>query len=141
MHVRRALLLFAIVLALAAVAASVSNPRHDTADSGQAEPLAVPGESAEGRSANDERAVEFSAARPRDHRVQSGRATTVRVYVESAGQVQIRGLGQSAAADEVTPARFDLLPSRPGRYPVEFTPAAGDSPESVGTLVAVQPKP
>jgi hypothetical protein len=139
MHVRRALLLFAIVLALAAVAASLSNPRHETADLSQAESLAVPGKSAEGRSADDEGAVEFSAARPRNHRVPSGRATTVRVYVQSAGQVQIRGLGQSAAADEVTPARFDLLPDHPGRYPVEFTPAAGDSPESVGTLVAVRP--
>jgi hypothetical protein len=141
MHVRRALLLFAILLALAAVVASVSNSRSEKADSGQAEPLAVPGDSAEGLSANGEGTVDFSASRPRDHRVESGRATTVRVHVETAGQVQLRGLGESAAADEVTPARFDLLPSRPGRYPVEFTPAAGDRPESAGTLVAVRPKP
>ncbi len=87
-----------------------------------------------------ESAVDFNVGRPRTRRVESGRATTVRVHVESAGQVQIRGLGQSSDADEVTPARFDLLPSRPGRYPVEFIPAAGDTPEPVGTLVAVRPK-
>ena len=83
--------------------------------------------------------MDFSTARPRNHRVPSGRATTVRVHVQSAGQVQIRGLGESAPADAVTPALFDLLPNRPGRYPVEFTPAAGDNAESVGTLVAVPP--
>ena len=140
MHVRRALLLFAIVLALAAVAASVSNPRDDSGDSDKAEPLSVPGASAEARAVESESAVDFNVDRPRTRRVESGRATTVRVHVESAGQVQIRGLGQSSDADEVTPARFDLLPSRPGRYPVEFIPAAGDTPEPVGTLVAVRPK-
>jgi hypothetical protein len=140
MHVRRALLLFAIVLALAAVAASVSNPRDDNEKSDTSEPLSVPGASAEARTVDGESAVVFNVARPRVRRVQSGRATTVRVRVPSAGQVQIRGLGQSSDADEVTPARFDLLPSRPGRYPVEFVPAAGDNPEPVGTLVAVRPK-
>ncbi len=140
MHVRRALLLFAIVLALAAVAASVSNPRDDDGKSDTAGTLAVPGADAEARTVDGESAVEFTVARPRVRRVVSGRATTVRVHVPSAGQVQIRGLGQTSDADEFTPARFDLLPSRPGRYPLEFIPAAGDNPEPVGTLVAVRPK-
>jgi hypothetical protein len=138
-NVRRALLLFAIVLALAAAAATLSNPRHDKTSSAPAGSLAVPGASAEERSVKGEGVVDFSTARPRTHRVPSGRATTVRVHVQSAGQVQIRGLGESAPADSVTPALFDLFPDHPGRYPVEFTPAASDSSESVGTLVAVGP--
>ena len=139
MHIRRALLLFAIVLALAAVVTTLSNPGSDKPSPAPAQSLAAPGGLAEQKAADDEGAVDFSTSRPRNHRVPSGRATTVRVHVQSAGQVQIRGLGESDTADAVTPARFDLLPNRPGRYPVEFTPAAGDTTESVGTLVAVPP--
>jgi hypothetical protein len=138
-HVRRALLLFAIVLALAAVAASLSNPRHDKSSPASAGSLAVPGATAEERAADGEGAVDFSTAHPRTHRVPSGRALTVTVHVRSAGQVQIRGMGESADADEVTPAVFDLLPSHPGHYPVNFTPAAGDTAEPVGTLVVTGP--
>ena len=39
------------------------------------------------------------------------------------GTVVIPGLGLSASADAVTPARFDVLEHRPGRYPILFAPA------------------
>jgi hypothetical protein len=41
----------------------------------------------------------------------------------------------TAAAELVTPARFDVLTSNPGRYPITFTPAASTEPLEAGTLV------
>jgi hypothetical protein len=48
-------------------------------------------------------------------------------------------MGADEPADEVTPAVFELLPSHPGHYAVQFTPAAGDTAEPVGTLVVTEP--
>ena len=60
------------------------------------------------------------------------------------GQVAIPGLGLSASADPVTPARFDVLENRPGSYPILFAPAGGDQAtdaQRAGTLVIKAPAP
>ena len=44
------------------------------------------------------------------------------VSVEEPGQVEIPLLGVGAPADPVTPARFEVLTSEAGRYPISFTP-------------------
>jgi NaMN:DMB phosphoribosyltransferase len=143
-HLRRALLLFAIVLGLAAIAASVSRPRSTS------EPLRAP--PATTRTTDEGTRTEtvspapdgapapvaltFSAADPRAQRIEAGQAATVIVEVEEAGQVSIPDLGMSDVAEPLTPAQFDVLTHAVGRHPITFMPAGADgSEERVGTLV------
>jgi hypothetical protein len=145
-HVRRALLLFAIVLGLAALAASLSRtgeedplrPQQQATTSTSAEEKAAP--QAEPRQETTEVAdgtvtVEMNAAEDKARRLEAGRSASVEVAVVEPGQVTIPELGLTAAADPLTPARFDVLVSASGRYAVEFTPSEGDETRSAGTLV------
>ena len=45
--------------------------------------------------------------------------------MDEPGQVAIPLLGLTGAADALTPARFDVLVSEEGRYPIEFAPSGG----------------
>jgi hypothetical protein len=148
-HVRRALLLFAIVLGLGALAASMSRPRHEeparepaqapaTAPDAQATPEASPGEAPAELAATGD-TIQFDAAEPRRRRLEAGRAASVEVAVDQAGLVSIPLLGISDAAEEFTPARFDVLVNAAGRYPIEFAPSAGDEERRAGTLVVTRP--
>jgi hypothetical protein len=137
MHLRRALLLFAIVLGLAALVASLSRPleqrRDDSESSGPREPrqpTAEPGPAPELPSA-----ISFDAADNESMRLPAGAAATLEVAVDEAGSVEIPDMGLSASADRLTPARFDVLASRPGRYELLFTPADGDRAVPAGRLV------
>jgi hypothetical protein len=137
-HLRRALLLFAIVLGLAAVAASISRPADiaeeppppERAQTTPSAPTVGPG-----RSEGELLVVNFDAGKPRSRLVDVGRAVTVNVEVEAPGQVQLPSLGVSAAAEPHTPARFDILPTTLGRVRIEFLPADGDELQPAGTLV------
>ena len=142
-HVRRALLLFAIVLGLAAIAASVSRTPEE------------PGERAEqpaGAAATDDGtdpsvspgtampvagAVElfFDAERDQTRRVDAGQPATVLVEVDEPGLVEVPDLGLSAPAEPLTAARFEVLASDPERLAVVFTPVDGDAARAAGTLV------
>ena len=141
-HLRRALLLFAIVLGLAAIAASVSRPRdtdrpnplQESPSTTEAErpPTAAPGP--EGGPAAIE--LTFAAGERQTQRIRAGQAATVLVEVEEAGQIEIADLGVSAPAEPRTPARFDVFTRATGRHEITFTPAgAEDVPSTVGTLV------
>lgn len=134
MHLRRALLLFAIVLGLAAVAASFSRSGDEAPESPPAaapeQPTVSPGPSAE-RAAT----LRFNGARDQTRRLEVGRPATVEVAVDEPGLVEIPLLGLSSPAGPLTPARFDVLPSEARRYPIVFTPAAGDEQVPAGTLV------
>lgn len=137
MHLRRALLLFAIVLGLAAVAASVSRPGDDSRDSEQAvspprtqgEPTVSPGTAGE-----PPVTLRFNAEREQIRRLELGRAATLQVSVDEPGQVEIPLLGLAAPAEPVTPARFDIFASEAGRYPIGFTAASEDEPRPAGIL-------
>ena len=137
MHLRRALLLFAIVLGLAAVAASVSRPRDTNppppTETEQAQ--TVERSEAQGEAGPGSVDVTFSVDHPRTHRIGAGQAATVVVEVPEAGQVSIDGLGMTATAEQVTPASFDVLTSATGHYPVTFMPAGSSESLSAGTLV------
>jgi len=136
-HLRRALLLFAIVLGMAALAASLArspDPRRD--DAAPREPREAGPPTAAPQPAPDApSALSFDAAEKESVRLAAGAAATVEVSVEEAGTVDIPELGLSATADAVTPARFDVLATNPGRYELTFTPAAGDRAEPAGKLV------
>ena len=149
MHLRRALLLFAIVLGLAAIAASVSRPRDTTgerATTPPAVPQATETERAPTASPGSANAAEPLAAvtfdnpeREPTRRVAAGQATTVLVEVDEPGQVEIPDLGLSAPGEPLTPARFEVFSAEPGTHEVLFTPAAADEPDEVGTL-AIEPE-
>jgi hypothetical protein len=134
-HLRRALLLFAIVLGLAAVAASVSRPR----DESQPQPRVSTSESSttlEPRPApQTPAAITFDADHPKAHRIDSDQAATVYVRVPEPGQVSIDALGMTDAAEPTTPAEFDVFTPLPGRYPILFQPAGSDEAIEAGTLV------
>jgi hypothetical protein len=136
-HLRRALLLFAIVLGMAALVASLSRPVEERrSDSAQPEPREPGPATASPRPAPHlPTALSFDAAENETMRLRAGDAATVSVSVEEAGSVEIPGMGLSATADPVTPARFDVLASRPGRYDLLFTPAGGNPSEPAGRLV------
>lgn len=131
------MLLFAIVLGMAALVASLSRPvderRGDSTPRGPAEsgpPTATPSPVPEPPAA-----LSFDAAKTESKRLPAGEAATVLVAVDEAGSVEIPGLGLSAPADRFTPARFDVLANRAGRYDLLFTPAAGEEAEPAGRLV------
>ena len=147
-HLRRALLLFAIVLGLAAIAASVSRPREERSDQPtpapgfppptetERTPTVSPGNADPGEPLAQ---VTFGdEARKPTRRVAAGQATTVLVEVDEPGQVEIPDLGLSAPGDPLTAARFEIYRSESGAHEVLFTPAAGDESREIGTL-AIEP--
>ena len=129
MHLRRALLLFAIVLGLAAVAASVSRPRKTSEP-----PAPTPTVSARAP-APPPAQVTFDADHAKAHSIDTGQAATVYVRVPEPGQVSIDALGMTDAAEPTTPAEFDVFAPNAGRYPIVFQPAGTSETIEAGTLV------
>ena len=140
MHVRRALLLFAIVLGLAAIAASVSRQPDE---SGERAEQPAPAEQAPEPSVSSGTApavdgaleLSFDASRDQRRRLDAGQPASVLVEVDEPGLVEIPDLGLSAPADPLTPARFEVLVLERRRLDLTFTPVDGDSPSPAGTLV------
>jgi hypothetical protein len=151
-ELRRALLLFAVVLGLAAVASSLNRPAEEegNGDAGQAEraterPAARedpetgsprPGGGGREPATGGPAEVRFEAGgRPEVRRIEGGAATTVMVEVNEPGEVSIDGLGLTQPAEPLTPARFEVLLEQPGSSEVVVDPASGASREVIGTLV------
>jgi hypothetical protein len=140
-HLRRALLLFAIVLGLAAIAASVSRPPQESGERAERPPAPAtapdetPSVSAGTTPARSTVELTFDADREKSRPLDSGQPATVFVEVDEPGLVEIPDLGLSSPADPLTPARFDVLVSEPDTYRIVFTPAAGDAAKPAGVLV------
>ena len=137
-------ILFAIVLGMAALVASLSRPTEDRrGDSSPREPAASgPPTATPSPVPEPPASLSFEAARDESKRLPAGEAATVLVAVEQAGSVEIPGLGLSAPADRFTPARFDVLANRPGHYDLLFTPAAARTTvNSVFSSAAAAPAP
>jgi hypothetical protein len=143
MHIRRALLLFAIVLGLAAIAASVSRSPEESGESGsqpavpsEAEQLPSPSvSSGDAAPVSGVRELVFEAERDQTRRLEAGQPATVLVEVDEPGLVEIADLGLSAPAEPLTPARFEIPASDPDRLEITFTAAEDDVPGPAGTLV------
>jgi hypothetical protein len=135
-HLRRALLLFAIVLGLAAIVASVSRTDRGS-QSETPPPRAGPGEPRRtAPRAAEAVLVRFAAGERRTvRRVAVGRPVVVSVTAGQAGLVSIPGLGLSRSAEPGTPARFEVFQTNPGRFGVVFSPAGSERQKRVGTLV------
>lgn len=126
--------MFAIVLGLAALAASLSRPSRKSGETepttSQQLPPLVPDPATRAAAR-----VRFSdVGRPRTVRLPARRAAVVTVEVSRPGQVELRGLGLTATAEPATPARFDVLGGDAGRHEVRFTPASGARTRTVGVL-------
>jgi hypothetical protein len=134
-ELRRALLLFAIVLGLAAIVAAVSGTRSDRTRTSAAVPNSPPGETAHPGPVR-QTTLRFDSAGPvvtRTARVDE--SVTVSVKVDEAGTVELQGLGLSDDAEPLTPAQFDVLADQPGRHAVLLLPPNGVRPRTVGRLV------
>jgi hypothetical protein len=128
MHLRRALLLFAVVLGVAALLASLTGgARRSDEPSEPATTSLLPELNPAPATRGPER-LRFSEGGKRERRkLDPGRAAVVTVEVEQPGQVELVGLGLTAPAEPLTPARFDVLTRRAGRYEVRFMPVSGES--------------
>jgi hypothetical protein len=136
MHLRRALLLFAIVLGLSAIVASVSRTdrgKHG-AGAGHAEaPQALPQQGF----ARPVRVTFSSSDHNRVRRVPVRHAVEATITARRAGLGAIGRLNVSGPTEPNTPARFEIFQTRPGRFPVSFTPAGTSDSKRLGTLVVV----
>ena len=134
MHLRRALLLFAIVLGLAALATAASRPpQSEKRSSGT--PATQPTAKPAPQGAKPARVRFGPRARSRARQLEVARPTEVLVAVPEPGQVELKGLGLSAPADPLTPARFDVLAMAAGRrVQVLFTGADERAPRRLGVL-------
>jgi hypothetical protein len=129
------MLLFAIVLGLAAVVTALSRTPPDRPDRAPrvapSRPSAGPGPGP-----GPARSVRFDAGHaPKTERLSVGQAASVSVRVDEPGTVALGGLGLTATAEPLTPARFDVLLSEPGEHPVRLAPANGADERTVGRLI------
>ena len=129
MQIRRVLLLFALVLGLSALVASIA-PSPDERDEPSDEAPATETTPTGGRTAGTE-TLSLSvrpapSGQPPVRRVPAGSSFTLEVAVPEPGDVVLDGLGLRQSADQLTPARFDLLAEPPGRYDVTFVPVDGE---------------
>jgi len=119
------LLLFALVLGLSALVASIAPP-PETRD--EPTPTTAPAPPAAPVARAEPVAITVPAAPrpPVTRRVAAGSSFTLRVSAPQPGDVVIDGLGLRQSADPLAPARFDLLAEPPGRFAVSFEPLRGD---------------
>ena len=143
MELRRALLLFAIVLGLAAVVSSLARPPAGDEQGDRGEPAAGSATPSQptanaGPAAPETPEIRFVVGGKRKtETLTAGTAATVTVSVEEPGGVSIEGLGLNAQAAPLTPARLDVLSTRPGRYEVRFTAVPDDRSRLLGFLQVV----
>jgi hypothetical protein len=131
-HLRRAILLFALVLGLTALAAAVSPSRHDE------EAPVTPAVATPARPVAP-RKVSFTvhaSGVPKDHSARVGEHLLLTVNSPDGGLVTIPRLGRTATVSPAAPAQFDLLAPPAGRYDVLLSLGGGTTePRRAGTLV------
>ena len=132
MHLRRALLLFAVVLAVAAIVSLVAPRRRESAIEPTVPSLPRPAAAAAAKSVRLEYPLRASAP---TLRLATGRHLQLQVATTVPGEASAFGMVQSAEA--VTPAQFDVLVPAPGRYPVTFQPTAG-TPVTLATFAVAR---
>ncbi len=130
-EIRRALLLFAIVLGLAAIVTSLSNTRGGTDRRSSAPP---PTTASSPTATTTPAPIRFDADRgPVTHAIDAGQSVTVMVSAEEPGTVEL--LGVASPVEPLTPARFDIYASRAGRHEVRLTSPATVRGRSIGVLI------
>ena len=118
------ILVVAAVLGLAAITAALApSPREEEASD---EPPP--------RSAPETRRVEFNATSPAVEEVARGTHVVIEVQTTRPAEVAMPALGLSGFAEPRTPAVFDVLANRPGRFDVTVAATEGEA-RRAGTLV------
>jgi len=137
------LLLFALVLGLSAVVASLAPPPEQSSDEERGTDTTVATSPTPTGPAMRRMPLRIAArgqkAPPVTRRVRQGSAFALEVTVREAGDVVLEGLGFRQSADPRTPAQFYVLASPPGRYDVVFAPVVGDR-RVIGHLDFVKPE-
>ena len=131
MHLRRAALLMALVLGVAALVEALAPVPRNRGRTGGPPTAAQPRVGAPPRTLE----VRYPAPRriPR-FQVAAGAHVVLQVDTSVAGEASVPALGLVQTAEPDTPARFDVLVSQVGAFGVLFDPAAGGS-ATVGRLV------
>jgi hypothetical protein len=134
-HLRRAILLFALVLGLTALAAAVSPSREAPQPAISLAPATSAGSTVP-------RNIIFTLREggvPKLKSARTGQHVVLTVPAREGGLVTIPLLGRTATVSPASPARFDLLAPPAGRYDVMFEPSGSSGlsaePSRVGTLV------
>jgi hypothetical protein len=120
MHLRRALVLFAIVVGLAALVAALS-PRPKTETLVPPTPTAPP--STPPASPTARVALDLTQEKHVKRHVPPGAHLILTVQVPEPGDVSFMSSVQ--AAEQHTPATFDVLMPQSGSFEVEFAPSGG----------------
>jgi hypothetical protein len=115
------------VLGLAALAASLSRPTRNNDNPAPTTTSVLPELSPEPAAQGPEQVRFVEGGKRESKDLEPGRAAIVTVEVKSPGQVDLAGLGLTAAAEPLTPARFDVRTGDTGSHEVRFSPAAGES--------------
>jgi hypothetical protein len=147
-EIRRAILLFAVVLGVAAIVSSIARPPErggggDSGGAGSTTPAkdGAPSASATGPGNRTPQptTIEFRpAAEPQTRKLEVGQPATVLVGVETPGQVDIPTLGLTDAGEPLTPALFEVLVGQPGSHAIMVQPAGSETlPSKAGTLKVV----
>ena len=143
MQIRRVLLLFALVLGLSAVVASLAPPPEDANDQQRGTDTTVAATPPSTGPAMRRMPVRIAVRGPKaprvTRRVREGSSFALEVPVREPGTVVLDGLGLNQTADPHTPAQFYLLASPPGRYAVAFVPPLGER-RVIGHLAFVTPE-
>jgi hypothetical protein len=120
MHLRRALVLFAVVVGLAALVAALS-PRPKTETLVPPAPTAAPPAPPPAPTAR--LALDLTKEKHIRRHVPPGAHLILTVQVPEPGDVTFMGSVQ--AGDPLTPTVFDVLMPQSGSFAVEFAPSAG----------------
>jgi hypothetical protein len=141
-QIRRVLLLFALVLGLSALVASLAPPPDDPDNHPATQPTVASPPPPAGP-AMQRMTVRIPVRGPRaprpTRRVREGSSFSLVVPVEHPGDIVVNELGLRQTADPRTPARFYLVAEPGGRYPVEFEPPLGGR-RVIGHLAFVGPE-
>lgn len=143
MQIRRVLLLFALVLGLSAVVASLAPPPEESRDDERGTDTTVAASPPAPGPAMPRMPVRIAARGPKappvTRRVRQGSSFRLEVPVREPGDVVVDQLGLRQSADPRTPAQFYVLASPPGSYEVAFVPVLGDR-RVIGHLEFVGPE-
>jgi hypothetical protein len=130
-HLRRAILLFALVLGLTALAAAVSPSRDDSGTAVAPAPPVSAAQALPRQIVLDTR----HSRRVRLLRAHTDEHVVVSVLAPGGALATIPRLGRTASVSASAPARFDLLAPAPGRYDVMLEASDSNEPRRVGTLI------
>ena len=132
MHVRRALIAFVVVFVVVTAIAALTTPAER--DDAPVAPTPAPAPRAAAPATVPVVFRHPVEATPPVREVRRGAHVVIRVEAGFAGDVEIAGLGLIQPVAPGTPAVFDVLPDRVGRFDVSLHSVAGERTK-LGTLV------